>query len=177
MASAVVVVAAAAAALLLLAAPRATRAPRANTMPAVNSTSLAPKAPYGTGSRAPGSSSSTSTTLGATVKSALAKDENVDAALTKLDTLSGDLRSAATQAEAALRGRASTLEAAFKAVRKREEEVIARHRQLDEREKALKSRERAVAAREAAPAPAAAPDVDVQKLAKAAAAALLMHGV
>jgi len=148
-------------------------------MPAVNSTSLAPKAPYGTGSRAPGSSSSTSTTLGATVKSALAKDENVDAALTKLDALSGDLRSAATQAEAALRGRASTLEAAFKAVRKREEEVIARHRQLDEREKALKSRERAVAAREAAPpAPAAAPDgVDVQKLAKAAAAALLAHGV
>ena len=145
----------------------------------MNSTSLAPKAPYGTGSRAPGPSSSTSTTLGATVKSALAKDESVDAALTKLDALSGDLRSAATQAEAALRGRASTLEAAFKAVRKREEEVIARHRQLDEREKALKSRERAVAAREAAPpAPAAAPDgVDVQKLAKAAAAALLAHGV
>ena len=148
-------------------------------MPAANSTSLSAPKPYGTGSRAPGSSSSTSTTLGATVKSALAKDENVDAALTKLDALSGDLRSAATQAEAALRGRASTLEAAFKAVRKREEEVIARHRQLDEREKALKSRERAVAAREAAPpAPAAAPDgVDVQKLAKAAAAALLARGV
>lgn len=147
-------------------------------MPTANSTSLSAHKIVRVG--APGSSSSTSTTLGATVKTALAKDESVDAALTKLDALSGDLRSAATQAEAALRGRASTLEAAFKAVRKREEEVIARHRQLDEREKALKSRERAVAAREAAPpAPAAAaPDgVDVQKLAKAAAAALLMHGV
>ena len=147
-------------------------------MPAPLSTPLSAKAAYVAGNRPPAGASSSSTTLGATVKCPR-EDENVDAALTKLDALSGDLRSAATQAEAALRGRASTLEAAFKAVRKREEEVIARHRQLDEREKALKSRERAVAAREAAPpAPAAAPDgVDVQKLAKAAAAALLARGV
>ena len=148
-------------------------------MPAPNSTSLSAHKIVRVG--APGSSSSTSTTLGATVKTALAKDESVDAALTKLDALSGDLRSAATQAEAALRGRASTLEAAFKAVRKREEEVIARHRQLDEREKALKSRERAVAAREAAPAApsaAAAPDgIDEKRLAKATAAMLLQLGI
>ena len=71
----------------------------------------------------PSSSGSQQPTLGATVKNALQKDDAVDAALSRLDSLSGDLRSAATQAEAALGARARTLEAAFKAVRKREEEV------------------------------------------------------
>ena len=116
-------------------------------MPTHNSTSLSAK-PYGTGNREQMPSSSTSTTLGATVKMRTSpKTRTIDAALTKLDALSANIASAATQAEAALRGRAVALEAAFKAVRKREETTTnARIRQLDERENACQSRERAVAA-------------------------------
>ena len=109
----------------------------------------------------------------ATVKTALAKDENVDARCgsTFGDLPGGDAGDGAARprvdAGGGVQGGA------------REEEVIARHRQLDEREKALVRRERAVAAREAAPAAPSAPrrPTHEKRLAKATAAMLLQLGI